>query len=339
MLLVDHQKLKTDALANKQLIMASIELTEFCNLRCLHCYIPKKKSILSKDKAKAILDKLYQLGILYITFTGGEVFLHPHFCDIYIYAKSKGFLISLMTNGTLIDNKIKKVLKKYKPFDISVSIYGLNATDYIHFTGKDHYKNLIDGLDYFENESISFNLKTVLVKSNYPSALANKYEELAKKYNKSMMYDPIIFGKKNGDTSNIIERLSANEVVEFEKSQVDSVNFWRQAVSNIGAEASINCGGGLSSLSIDSLGKVSICSIFITEKINFLDKTKEDIIQFLENTHQKMQYRYKQSPCFKCNKKNICKWCSAYAKLEHGSNIETIQFLCELADNRIKAFG
>lgn len=335
---MDHKKLREEALVNEKLIMASLELTEVCNLSCLHCYIPKEKSVLSIDKAKKIVDKLHEMGVLYLTFTGGEIFSYKYFVEVYCYAKSKGFIISLMTNGTLVNTRIKDLLSKYKPFDVSVTIYGLNPNDYIMFTGKNSYSNLIDGLNYFNSESIPFNLKTVLVKSNYSSVISGLYEDLAKNYKKTMTYDPIIFGRKDGDTTSINERLSANEITKFEESFLDSKEFWKSAVSKRTGEKSIRCGGGLSSLSIDSTGHISICSLNVKDKFDFLNNSNVQVINFLRNSHKEMQQRFKDSPCYKCESKSICRWCSAYAHLEHGSHIKAIPFFCELADTRVKIF-
>ncbi|WP_299804973.1 radical SAM protein [uncultured Shewanella sp.] len=336
---MNHEKLRADALASNTLIMASIELTEVCNLSCAHCYIPKEKSELSLESAKAVIDKLYQLGVLYLTFTGGEIFSYSPFREVYLYAKSKGFIISLMTNGTLINNRIKKLLKAYKPYNVSITVYGLTPQDYIHFTGKDSYKELIDGLDFFESSDIPFSLKTVLVKANYSKALRGDYEALALRYNTSMVYDPIIFGKKDGDTSSIEQRLTADEIIQFENSMDETIAFWKKAVLDKATEPSIRCGGGLSSLSIDSNGNVAICSLFVTEKCEFLTSSPEELKQFLLSTHSLMQKRFEQSPCFSCEKKSLCRWCSAYANLEHGSGSEAIHFFCELAERRVDCFG
>lgn len=37
----------------------------------------------------ACIDKLYSMGVLYLTFTGGEAFLYKRFDEIYTYAKIK----------------------------------------------------------------------------------------------------------------------------------------------------------------------------------------------------------------------------------------------------------
>ncbi|MGA7222635.1 MAG: radical SAM protein, partial [Candidatus Acidiferrales bacterium] len=86
----------------------SIEVTRRCPLGCLHCYnnLPMsdklaRQSELTLEEYRRLLDELAAEGCLWILFTGGEIFARADFLEIYAYAKSKGFLITLFTNGTM----------------------------------------------------------------------------------------------------------------------------------------------------------------------------------------------------------------------------------------------
>ena len=96
----------------------SIEVTDHCNLNCKHCYIKdnSKKGELSFDECCKIIDEIADAGCLWLTFTGGEPFTRKDFLDIYIYAKRRGMLIVIFTNGTLITPEIADKLKEFKPF-------------------------------------------------------------------------------------------------------------------------------------------------------------------------------------------------------------------------------
>ena len=90
-------------------INATIELTHRCPLACAHCYnnLPvgdraARARELSTDEHQRILDELADAGGLWLLFTGGEIFARADFLDIYKHAKSRGFLITLFTNGTQI---------------------------------------------------------------------------------------------------------------------------------------------------------------------------------------------------------------------------------------------
>lgn len=61
------------------------ELTDSCNMRCLHCGSSCGEGqvrFLSEDKVKEVLEctaKAYQAERIMVCFTGGEPMLHPRF--------------------------------------------------------------------------------------------------------------------------------------------------------------------------------------------------------------------------------------------------------------------
>src|SRR5216683_2175205 len=94
-------------------LSGTIEVTRRCPLTCLHCYnnLPMadaeaRHRELTYDEHCRLLDEMADAGCLWLLFTGGEIFARPDFLDIYTYAKKKGFLITLFTNGTLITERI-----------------------------------------------------------------------------------------------------------------------------------------------------------------------------------------------------------------------------------------
>src|SRR2546426_5956411 len=53
-----------------------IDLTMRCNERCIHCYrVIERRPELTTDELRALLDDVARAGTLYLTFSGGEIFL------------------------------------------------------------------------------------------------------------------------------------------------------------------------------------------------------------------------------------------------------------------------
>ena len=69
------------------------ELTSLCNMNCIHCYLQNSHSphMMSFQQIKDIIDILYEKGILFITFTGGEILTRKDFIDIYICQETRLF--------------------------------------------------------------------------------------------------------------------------------------------------------------------------------------------------------------------------------------------------------
>ena len=68
--------------------------------------------------------------MLWLLFTGGEIFARADFLEIYTYAKEKGFLITLFTNGMMLTTRIADFLAEYRPFAIEITLYGATKETY-----------------------------------------------------------------------------------------------------------------------------------------------------------------------------------------------------------------
>jgi MoaA/NifB/PqqE/SkfB family radical SAM enzyme len=114
----------TQAERTSTVVNAQIELTYGCNLHCVHCYTDCYnrpdliKQETSYEDVIRVLDQLHEEGVLWVCFTGGEIFMRKDFLEIYAYAKQKGFLITLFTNGTLFTEAIADYLAQHPPFCI-----------------------------------------------------------------------------------------------------------------------------------------------------------------------------------------------------------------------------
>jgi radical SAM protein with 4Fe4S-binding SPASM domain len=78
-----------------------LALTYRCNNNCTHCYNARPRSVPELDTAqwKAILDRLWKLGIPHIVFTGGEPTLRTDLPELIAHAESLGQIAGLNTNG------------------------------------------------------------------------------------------------------------------------------------------------------------------------------------------------------------------------------------------------
>jgi MoaA/NifB/PqqE/SkfB family radical SAM enzyme len=98
-----------------------LDITEVCNLACIHCTHPlfKKsdvysKAMLSPELNKKMVDEVNEYGkgiTKYIRYTSnGEPLVHPKSYEMLTYAvQNSGTKVTLTTNGTLLNEK--KMLK------------------------------------------------------------------------------------------------------------------------------------------------------------------------------------------------------------------------------------
>jgi len=78
-----------------------LALTYRCNNDCPHCYVARPPNYPEMNIAdwKATIDRVWQVGIPHICFTGGEATLHPDLAKLVAYAQDTGLVTGLLTNG------------------------------------------------------------------------------------------------------------------------------------------------------------------------------------------------------------------------------------------------
>ncbi|MCJ7693912.1 MAG: radical SAM protein [Anaerolineaceae bacterium] len=78
-----------------------LALTYRCNNACLHCYNARSRSYPELDTQawKRVIDKLWDLRIPHLVFTGGEPTLRDDMPELIAYAEGKGQITGINTNG------------------------------------------------------------------------------------------------------------------------------------------------------------------------------------------------------------------------------------------------
>ncbi len=94
---------------------AFITIESICNSRCNYCdmWQTKKGDQPTTDEWKQIIDDIRALGVVSLTFSGGEPFLNKDLFELAEYAKSKGLLTMVVTNLSLFKDEWIEKIKKY----------------------------------------------------------------------------------------------------------------------------------------------------------------------------------------------------------------------------------
>jgi radical SAM protein with 4Fe4S-binding SPASM domain len=84
-----------------------LALTFRCQNDCIHCYAggPHETSELTTTQWKTIIDKLSDVGVFILTFTGGEPTLREDLPELLLYAQSKGIVTGLISNGRKLKDR------------------------------------------------------------------------------------------------------------------------------------------------------------------------------------------------------------------------------------------
>ena len=198
-----------------------MELTYRCNVRCKHCYLSfghtgiAGLSELTFEEIRRIIDEIVEAGTLYLLLTGGEPIIRRDFLDIYRYAKTKGLLVILFTNGTMLTPSIADVLAEYRPHNVEITLYGFTQQTYESVTGvPGSHARCYQGIDLLLERDIKLGLKTVVLSINQHEF--QQMKTFSEERGLSFRYDPLINPGLNGECHPNAYRLKPEEIVQLE---------------------------------------------------------------------------------------------------------------------------
>ena len=154
---------------------ATIEVTRRCPLKCAHCYNNLPMGDLAREARRvdratsttASSTSWPRPGASGSSTPAARSSRARDFLDIYTYAKQKGFLITLFTNGTLITPRIADHLAEWRPFSIEITLYGATKETYEALTGiPGSYDHCLRGIHLLLERRLPLKLKTVAVSIN-----------------------------------------------------------------------------------------------------------------------------------------------------------------------------
>ena len=103
-----------------------IELTNGCNLKCIHCYHDEAIQSLNLDDIEHLFQNSENSSFVRVTLTGGEVFCYPHWREVVTMARQHGYIVSILSNITLLTERDIEFLKQSNISFIRTSLYGVN---------------------------------------------------------------------------------------------------------------------------------------------------------------------------------------------------------------------
>jgi len=332
--------------------IGTIEVTRRCPLECAHCYnnLPMddqqaRSRELTYQELCGILDEMADAGCLWLLFTGGEIFARRDFLDIYTYAKRKGFLITLFTNGTLITPKIADYLAGWKPFAIEITLYGHTKETYERLTGiPGSYDMCIRGINLLKERGLPLKLKTVAVSINKHEIWDMK--QFAEEMGLEFKFDAMMNPRIDCSQSPLAVRLTAEEVVAMDLQDPRRVEEWQRFAQQFNgpshtpehSDEVYHCGGGISSFAIDPEGKMSICVLSHVDAYDLRKGSfREGWDDFLLKARSKKISLI--TKCVDCQIKAVCGMCPANGELENGHPEKPVDFLCHVAHLRAQVMG
>lgn len=309
---------------------ATFELTPFCNFNCVMCYVhltkekaEKQGRLLSADEWIEIARQARDMGTLYVTLTGGEPFLHPEFRKIYSELNKMGFLISILSNGSLIDEEMIDFFREYgMPFMMKLTVYGASDETYRKVCGSsDGFTRMSKTVDLLKNEGVPLKMTSTIVRENAEDL--QKIYAFAKEKGVSMQHTVSVTKSSRGSVntveksrfalSDFPDELSLEELEKSKFPPLESPFAW--------------CASYGKSFWMTWHGHLQMCSFMNLPEIIYSGNLMSDYAR-LNSELEKIK---NPAECGNCEWQEFCQRCPGILCAESGHPEKTDAGLCDMA--------
>lgn len=336
-------------------LSGTFELSPVCNFSCRMCYVRKTqkevnespRKILRLQDWRRIAREARDAGVLYLLLTGGEPLLWPDFWTLYDELIDMGFVISINTNGSLIDKKAIAHFKQKPPQRINITLYGASDETYRNLCGVGGIFTKVDqAIQGLMEAGITVKINCSLTPQN--AADLDWIVDYVKERDSVLsvatyMFPPI---RRDPTQTGINERFTPEECAQY------MTRYWER---DHGAEAyrrylesildgyreppgleegcidpldgKIRCRAGISSFWITWDGWLTPCGMMPEPKVDLPQMAFEEAWNSLVEAASALRL---SGVCNKCPNRNICHPCAAIAYAETGSSSGIPTYMCRV---------
>lgn len=165
----------------------TFELTPRCNFNCKMCYVhltekeqQRRGRELTADEWLSIGEQACREGMLFLLLTGGEPTLRPDFMPIYSGLKRLGILVSINSNGYLLQGELLQQLLADPPHRVNITLYGTSNETYEALCGNPAYDTVLQNIRTLREAEVDVKLNLTLAPENLKDreSVAAKAREL-----------------------------------------------------------------------------------------------------------------------------------------------------------------
>lgn len=331
-------------------LSGTFELTPVCNMDCKMCYVRLSKQ--AQETIAPLVDgegwlKLAQqaknAGMLYLLLTGGEPFLHPHFRQILEGLHKMGFVITVNSNGTMIDETVVAWLKNCPPARINISLYGASNETYARLCSNPKgFTQTVKAIRLLKEAGIGVKLNCSLTPHNVddlPEIVAfAKQNDLVLQV-ATYMFPPV---RKDEALAGKNDRFSPEDAAYY-MAYADYLTLGAERFCNQKAEFpcsdypeeacmepgdGVRCRAGRCSFWITWQGNMTPCGMFPDKNSpNVFTTPFPDCWEQVKKQTAEIRLPAK---CAVCTAKNTCHACAAMVVTESGCFDKVPQYRCDM---------
>lgn len=348
-----EKMLLTQAAKRYQPINGSLELLPLCNMNCDMCYVrlsreemEEKGRLRTADEWIQLAEQMEQAGVLFILLTGGEPLLFPDFRKVYLELRKRGMILTINTNGTLIDEERAEFFGKYKPRRINITLYGASEEAYeelCHYPGG--YAKTVRGIKLLKQQGVDVKINGSVTKGNWQDTEAiykigkeldvpvhmDTYmvpgvRERNKAFNQQSRLTPVKAAA--ADIQTLREELSPDEFNQYVRKAILIVE-----KGTFSSSRHISCLAASGSFTINWQGEMRPCVTLSEPSVPVFEKGFEGAWKEIIERANRLLINEK---CTRCSLRPICKTCVASAFWETGKYDGLPEYNCQCAEEFLR---
>jgi len=313
------------------------DVTYRCNERCVHCYLDHADhGEMTTGEIKRVLAELAEAGTLFLTFSGGEIFLRPDFFELLACARKLRFDVTLKTNALLITEDRAAQLKQLGVRRIQISLYSADAAIHDAITKvPGSFDRSLEALCFCQAQGLLVKLSCPLMKQNI--GVWREVQGLAESLGVTFIMDPTITPMMDGGRDPLAMRLAPSELLPVLMDPVlnppAAAPATAPSTDMAAAYDNIPCSAGHNSLYISPYGEVYPCVQMPMPTGNLREKTFSEIWYGSAKMRRVRNVRESDMAiCRDCGIRNHCQRCPGLAYMEDGDLTGPSERACELAE-------
>lgn len=313
-------------------IDVSLEITHRCNYRCQHCYIPDLTApdLMPTERLLVLLEELAEIGTMSLTLTGGEPLVRHDWEVIARRARELGFMLTVLTNGALIDDRVADTLAELTA-GVEISLHSMDPETFDRVTScRGSFARTIRGIELLVGRSVAVELKmpvTVLNREHVPAVM-----EYARTLGVPCQAFPKIVARKDGNLQPLQLRVPEPELVDFYAGPHSGCYLDSAGDAGPSPDGPL-CAAAHRYANITAAGDVMACNILPGSAGNLRTSTFRDIWEGSAWLNRIRDIRLGDLPaCSTCSKHSYCGRCLAQAMVEDGDLLGPSRTACEHAE-------
>jgi radical SAM protein with 4Fe4S-binding SPASM domain len=153
-------------------LVLSWNVTLRCNLKCAHCYINAKETVLpdelSTDAAKMLIHQITEVSKPLLILSGGEPLLREDIYEIIKYGADRGLRMGMGSNGMLINDEVAQKLKDAGMWTVAISLDSSIPERHDEFRGVEGcWEHAVKAIKALKKAGIEVQVNCTVTRQNY----------------------------------------------------------------------------------------------------------------------------------------------------------------------------